>query len=303
MGGSGGGSKYDGSSEELARTREQVRLELQQQQFAADINQFLAEELVEYNQRDSQQTRDKLNAIETALTDEGYEVQDLGFGGSVAKHTYIDGLSDIDVLVFLDASHGGNPAEVIAGFADVLRDTLPASATVTTGHMAVTVTYRDGTQIQLLPATERGEHTVIPSSDGSEWRAVRPHKFTEKLTETNQRNGGGVVPAIKLAKSLIDKFPPEQRLSGYHVEALAVDAFKTYDGPKDRASMLHHLLGHAAQAVLRPSGDITGQSLHIDDQLGAASSADRQVVSRALSRTAATLTSATMVEDYRQAFE
>lgn len=303
MGGSGGGGKYSSSAEDLARIREEVRAKLQQQQLAADVNQFLAEELAEYNERDSRRTRELLDSIEEALSDQGYDVRDLGFGGSVAKHTYIDGLSDVDALVFLDESHVGSPAEVISGFADALRDTVPPSATVTTGNMAVTVTYRDGTQIQLLPATERGERTVISSSDGTEWKAVRPHKFTEKLTETNQRNGGGVVPAIKLAKSLVDKFAAAQQLSGYHMEALAVDAFKAYDGPRDRASTLHHLLGHAAQAVLRPSADITGQSLHIDDQLGPAESSARQAVSRALTRTVGALTSATSVQTYRQAFE
>lgn len=303
MGGSGGGGRYDGNPDELARTRELVLADVRRQQLAADVNQFLAELLIDYNDRDTQQTRDKLESIEATLTDQGYEVQNLGFGGSVAKHTYIDGLSDVDVLVFLDSSHGGTPAQVIAGFAETLRSSLPASATVTAGNMAVTVTYRDGTQIQLLPATERGVHTVIPSADGSAWKPVRPHKFTEKLTQTNQRNGGGVVPAIKLAKSLINKLPPAQQLSGYHMEALAVDAFKSYGGPKDRASMLHHLLTHAAQAVLRPSADITGQSLHIDDHLGAAGSTARRGVSAALTRTAATLGAATTVADYRQAFE
>jgi len=303
MGGSGGGGKYDDSAEELARTRELVRADLRRQQLAADVNQFLAELLVEYNNRDTQQTRDKLDSIDTALADQGYEVQNLGFGGSGAKHTYIDGLSDVDVLVFLDSSHGGTPAEVIAGFAQVLRNSLPASATVTAGNMAVTVTYSDGTQIQLLPATERGVHTVIASADGSAWKAVRPHKFTEKLTQTNQRNGGGVVPAIKLAKSLGNRLPPSEQLSGYHMEALAVDAFKAYGGPKDRASMLRHLLSHASQSVLRPSADITGQSLHIDDHLGAAGSTARRRVSAALTRTAATFAAATTVADYRQAFE
>lgn len=303
MGGSGSGGSYSGSAEELARTRAEVRDKLRQQQLAADVNQFLAEELAEYNARDSEGTREKLDSIEEELVAEGYDVERLGFGGSVAKHTYIDGLSDVDVLVFLDASYGGTPSEVIEGFADVLRETLPASAEVTTGNMAVTVTYRDGTQIQLLPATERGDRTVIPSPDGNRWKAVRPHKFAEKLTETNRRNGGGVVPVIKLAKSLVDRFPAAQQLSGYHMEALAVDAFRSYDGPRDRASMLHHLLGHAARAVLRPSVDITGQSLHIDDQLGGADSSARRAVSGALARTAATLRTATSPEDYRQAFE
>jgi len=304
MGGSGGGS-YSGSDEELARTREQVLRDLAQQQLTADVNQFLAEQLSGYNDRDTEAVADKLEQIEQALRDLGHDVDRLLFGGSVAKHTYVDGLSDVDSLVFLDGPTSGSPAEVLAGFANALRSLLPPSqiAAIEAGRMAVTVHYRDGTQVQLLPATERGERTVIPSPDGSHWKAVRPHKFTEKLTETNRRNGNGVVPAIKLAKALIERFPEERRLSGYHVEAIAIDAFKAYTGPRDRASMLHHLLRHAANAVLRPTGDITGQTVHIDEHLGAPESAARREIARSLRATERGLTSALSAEDYRRAFE
>lgn len=304
MGGGGGGS-YSVSDEELAETREQVRRDLAQQQLAADINQFLAEQLAGYNDRDAQTVADKLDQIERALRDLGHDVDRLLFGGSVAKHTYVNGLSDVDSLVFLAGPTSGSPAEVLAGFADALRASLPPSqiADIEVGRMAVTVTYRDATQVQLLPATERGEHTVIPSSDGSDWKAVRPHKFTEKLTETNGRNGNGVVPAIKLAKALIDRFPENRRLSGYHVEALAIDAFKTYGGPRDRASMLHHLLRHAADAVLCPTGDITKQTVHIDEHLGVAGSTARRSISGLLRATETALTSAPSEQEYRRAFE
>lgn len=304
MGGSGGGS-YSGTSDDVARTRETVRRELEQQQLAADINQFLAEQLAGYNERDTEAVREKLDHIEEALRELGHDVDRLLFGGSVAKHTYVDGLSDVDSLVFLGGDRPGSPVEVIAGFADALRASLPASEvrSIETGRMAVTVTYRDGTQVQLLPATERGERTVIPTADGTGWKAVRPHKFTEKLTETNRRNGGGVVPAIKVAKALIDQFPEANRLSGYHIEALAVDAFRTYSGAQDRATMLHHLLHHAAEAVLKPTGDITGQTVHIDEHLGASGSAQRRNIARSLRGTETALTSATSAEDYRHVFE
>ncbi len=304
MGGSGGGS-YSGNSEDVARTRETVRRELEQQQLAADINQFLAEQLAGYNERDTEAVREKLDDIEEALRKLGHDVARLLYGGSVAKHTYVDGLSDVDSLVFLGGDRPGSPVEVIEDFAKALRASLPPSdvRSIETGRMAVTVTYRDGTQVQLLPATERSEHTVIPSPDGTGWKAVRPRKFTEKLTETNQRNGDGVVPAIKLAKALIDRFPETHRLSGYHVEALAVDAFRAYSGARDRASMLHHLLRHAAEAVLGPTGDITGQTVHIDDHLGASGSTQRRNISRSLRATETALTSATSAEDYGRVFE
>ena len=168
------------------------------------------------------------------------------------------------------------------------------------GTLAVTVTYRDGSQVQLLPAVERDGRTSIASEDGTSWRHIRPHKFAEKLTAVNDANGGTVVPTIKLTKAVMAGLPGSQRLSGYHVEAIAVDAFKGYTGRRDRMSMLRHLVEHAASAVMRPTGDITGQSVHVDGHLGPAASAARESVQQGLRRLAARLGQATSAADLRR---
>jgi hypothetical protein len=303
MGGSG--SRDTSSSSDIKSLRDEVRRRLEQQELLAEENGFLAEQLAAYNDRDVDTIRDRLAEIEEAATDLGHEIEKLLFGGSIAKHTYVSGLSDIDALVFLGDTAGRAPADVLNSFADALRSRLDMSQIreIGVGHMAVTITYTDGSQLQLLPATEQGEHTVIPSQDGTSWRQVRPHKFVEKLSQVNSANGNGVVPAIKLAKALLDKLPAEQKLSGYHVEALAVDAFKAYGGPRDRASMLSHLVEHASSAVLRPTGDITGQSVHIDNSLGEANSSERRAISRSLGEIAKRLEAATNITDYRAIFD
>jgi hypothetical protein len=283
----------------------QALQELQEKKLLSERNDVLDQLLKEYNRRDTEAVAEKMSQIEEILVENGYDLDRLLFGGSVAKHTYIDGLSDIDSLVYLGENAGKSPARVLSDFASFLRAGLPADQveSVTTGTMAVTVTYRDGTSVQLLPATEQGTHTVLPSPDGQGWRAVRPHKFTEKLTRVNQDNSHQVVPAIKLAKSLMNSLPESERLSGYHVEALAVDAFKSYGQARDRASVLHHLLSHASQAVLRPTADITGQTVHIDQHLGQANSGKRQQISNSLQRLANELKNAATAEDYRAVFE
>lgn len=313
MGGSGGGSSWSGQARGRQRTtakslqelKDKARQELKERQLLAECNDVLDQLLKEYNDRDTEAVAEKMTQIEEALSDSRYELDRLLFGGSVAKHTYVDGLSDIDSLVYLGDNKGKSPAQVLDQFASILRTALPASqvASVTTGRMAVTVTYHDGTSVQLLPATEHGQRTVLPSPDGKGWRAVRPHKFTEKLTEVNQKNSHQVVPAIKLAKSLITALPETERLSGYHVEALAVDAFKSYGQARDRVSVLKHLITHASQAVLKPTSDITGQTVHIDEHLGPASSKNRQRISTSLRRIADKLANATTAHQYQAVFE
>ncbi|MBN9376213.1 MAG: nucleotidyltransferase [Cellulomonas sp.] len=249
------------------------------------INDVLAGALASLNDRDVDATRQRLDEIVAALGDLLVDVDRLLFGGSVAKHTYVDGLSDTDALVVVNEGDA-TPEDLVARFERALQSRLPLGDVreITAGRLAVTVHYLDGSEIQLLPAVERNGRTSIASEDGGSWRQIRPHKFAEKLTEVNAANSGAVIPTIKLAKAVLANLPEDQRLSGYHVEAIAVDAFRAYQGRRDRASMLQHLIAHAEKAVMSPTGDITGQSVHVDDYLGASGSEARRAVSLAIRR-------------------
>lgn len=292
MGGSGG-SSY-GSDFAPAELRRRALQDLEQQDRTLQINEVLAEALREFNDRRTEQIRERLDEIRAALGEVAIDLDRLLFGGSVAKHTYVDGLSDVDALVVVNSD--ATPGELVRRFRNALAERLGADVEVTAGRLAVTVKYRDGSEIQLLPAVERGGRTSIASEDGRSWRLIRPHKFAEKLTAVNRANAGGVVPAIKLGKAAMRGLPEHARLSGYHVEAIAVDAFKGYSGRRDPASMLVRLVEHAAHAVQRPTGDITGQSVHIDSHLGPANSSQRAAISAELSAFAARLRSCTAAE-------
>lgn len=300
--GGGGSSGYDDI--DAQSVREEAERRLAQQELLADVNDYLAELLREYNDRDTDAIRDRLDEIVEALGDAIEHIDRLLFGGSIAKHTYISGLSDVDALVILAGEAGGGPAEALEAFADAIRAALPPGAVseVAVGNLAVTIKYADGAEIQLLPARERNNVLSIASEDGSDWRDVRPQKFAEKLTEVNKVAGGGVVPAVKLVKGLLDQLPESQRLSGYHVEAIAVDAFRNYHGATNRQRMLRHLLDHAAGAVLQPTADITGQSVKIDDHLGPAGSPDRRAIAASIRRMVSRIDGATSVDDYKDLF-
>ncbi|NHA67472.1 CBASS oligonucleotide cyclase [Phycicoccus flavus] len=306
MGGSGGGrgESYIRPEDDLATVRAEIHQQLQEQEAQAEVNALLSELLAGVNSRDSELTRQRLKALQDALADFAIDVDRLLFGGSVAKHTYVDGLSDVDALVVVN-DPSARPSDLVQRFEEALirRLSIGDISSITRGNLAVTITYRDGAQVQLLPAVERDGHTSVPSWSGQEWRRIRPHKFAEKLTEVNASNGGAVVPTIKLAKALIQNaVPSDSRLGGYHVEAIAVSAFGSYTGRRDRDSMLKHLIGACAEAVLRPTGDITGQSVHIDDHLGDARSPARRKVSAAFARLKGQLESARSAAHYRELF-
>ena len=137
-------------------------------------------------------------------------------------------------------------------------------ASIDSGKLAVTVTYHDGTKIQLLPAIRNEEQISIPSARADSWVQISPRQFAQRLTEVNGNQGGGVIPTIKLAKALLANQLGANAPSGYHLEALAVTAFRDYQGPRTTKQMLIRLLDTARTGVLHRLRDFTGQSLYVD---------------------------------------
>ena len=83
------------------------------------------------------------------------------------------------------------------------------------GDLAVTVVFKDGTEIQLLPALCHGEGCKIPERNTNRWsNVIYPKKFANKLTEVNQKNNNTVVPVIKIVKSINAQLPPDQTTIG-----------------------------------------------------------------------------------------
>jgi hypothetical protein len=297
------------SARDLSTLRQEVADQLDVQRVDSEVNYFLRQELLATNERDPDAVNKRLDAIQEALSTEVEEFDRLLFGGSIAKHTYVEGLSDVDSLVILkDAALAErSPEEFRAEFVRVLRARLKSGDVddILMGHLAVTVRFRDGTELQLLPAVQRGDSIAISSSDGLQWRTrINPRAFTDQLTAVNGANGGMVVPVIKLAKQVAASAIPEQnRPSGYLLEAIATEAFTRYQGPRTPKSMLSYLMRFASDRVKVPTPDPTGQSRNADDALGPAGSPIRQELARRLSAIADTMEKGRDVDDWRRLFE
>ena len=152
---------------------------------------------------------------------------------------------------------------------DILRLRLPKDVDVHHGRMAVTIEYKDGMKLQLLPALRTNDGRLqVPSSRRDGWSSIDPQGFERALSRRNQQCGGKLIPTIKLVKAIIGTLPEPQRLSGYHIESLAIEAFRNYDGPKTTAAMLPAFFERAKELVLTPIHDSTGQSVHVDGYLG-----------------------------------
>ena len=134
----------------------------------------------------------------------------------------------------------------------------------------------------------------VPSSRRDDWSRIDPGGFQGALTRRNDECGRKLVPTIKLAKAINGGLPDSQRLSGYHLESLAVAAFRGYDGKKTTDVMLPAFFERARDLVLRPIRDSTGQSVHVDGHLGPENSAARVGMSHILGRIAKRMRNATV---------
>ena len=291
MGGSGAGGIFRGS--DIESLREEARRRLEESQIDSAVNSLLQQELTSINDRDAEVINGHLDTIQETLADRGHQVERLRFGGSVAKHTYVDGLSDVDALVLLEGEtiEEQSPDEVRRDFADSLRRALPQANVkdIREGAMAITIEYTDGTEIQVLPAARTSKGIVVSSWDGKSWSSIQPQAFAQALTKSNQDQGGRVVPTIKLAKAVFANKLGEGEVNGYHVEALAIEAFRAYSGPRTPKAMLTHFVQHASERVLSPIRDVTGQSRDVDEYLEEANSASRRSLSHSLTELARTM--------------
>jgi len=292
MGGGSGGIFRSTSPEEYKIKIKESLKTTQNEAFETTVSGKIDEVLLSYNNRDRETVKKHLNEIKIAVSEDISGSIDTIYGGSVKKHTYVDGLSDIDVLMRIDKSELINlsPQEILQYVKQkIIEKKVPGVTEVSIGNLAVTVSFSDGTEIQILPAIKRGDGYKIPKSNSNEWSDVcRPDKFAEKLTEVNQNCNNKLIPTIKLIKAINSQLPEDQQLTGYHIESIAIEVFKNYpessEHPKTPKAMLEYFYEKSPEIIKTQIKDKTGQSFHVDDYLGSNNSELRFRISYAYDR-------------------
>ena len=289
MGGGGGGVYNNYSPEEYQRKIRESLEKTRDEAYETEVAKFINEILADYNSRDVEAVRDHLDEIKEMIEEDIGGTTNLLFGGSVRKNTYVEGLSDVDILVTIEKSELSDlpPKDILEYVSSKLEENLVNIEDIRVGNLAVTVIFSDGIEIQLLPAIKRGDGFKIPTGRGNDWsKVIRPDKFATRLTEVNQLNSEKVIPAIKLVKGINSQFPENQQLTSYHIESIAIEAFKSYPDskPKTTKTMLEHFFEKASETVKSPIKDKTGQSINVDEYLGPENSVNRFQISHTLDR-------------------
>jgi hypothetical protein len=306
MAGGGGASYFPTRPDRLQGLIKKTLEETEQKSLEVDVNEYLQQLLAKMNERDSERTQRYIEEIHGILGQE-LEIEKFLFGGLVAKHTFVDGLSDVDALVVMNKKEleGRSPHEVRKDFFDSLDAGLTRDkvTSLDQGTMAVTVRYADGTEIQLLPALRRGREICIADEAGTRWKSINPKAFHRELTRANTRLNSALIPTIKLAKSILSVLPEALRPTGYHVEALTLETTKGYRGPKTVKSILMHVLTAASSRVLSPIADITNQSVTVDAHLGKKNSDLREKLSLGIASIARRVNAASTLDRWKEIVE
>jgi len=283
MGGSGGGY-FTSNIKDLKDKMNDTTKEIDRKEYDAGVASLLSDLLSKYNNRDVNAINTHIEEILNAVEGKIDEHLDIKFGGSVSKHTFVDGISDIDTLLIINDSKlsDKSPEAVKKTIASILKERFP-NTEISVGNMAITVSFSDY-DIQVLPALKSAGKVMIPEVSDNSWAKIDTKIFASTLTRMNDKKGSKVIPIIKLAKAIISKLPEKQKLSGYHVESLAVSIFNNYNDELTSKTMLKHFFQQASQMVLSPTQDKTGQSVNVDEYLGNKNSLSRQLVSSTLDR-------------------
>lgn len=299
MGGSGGffGDKnLTPKPDEVARTIREAIDNSKFKVYELEIDNLIGSLISKINDRDHEEIRNRLETFKDILEKEIEGTVDLRYGGSVAKHTYVDGLSDIDSLVYLNNSEltSKSPDEVKSYFFDKVKKAFK-NEEIIQGNLAVTIKFKTGSEIQLLPAVKFKSGYKIASENNQWSNIINPDRFAKLLRGTNIRMRGKLLPVVKLAKSIISNLPEGLRISGYHAEAISISAFYNYKGDRKIRPMLKHFFSEASKIVLKTIKDKTGQSTHVDDYLGKNNSLNRKILSNRFDQINRSMTNADLM--------
>ena len=177
MGGSGSSFDWVRNPSESASKLREAEINSISQEFETSVNADINNLLTNINNRDTEAIQKHIDEVKKAIETFIDGTIDIRYGGSVSKHTYVDGLSDIDTLAIINNSELSDktPAEVKTYFLERLKERFP-NTDIREGKLAVTLKYSDGVELQVLPALKTQTGFKI-AYDDTNWNTTNPRNF------------------------------------------------------------------------------------------------------------------------------
>ena len=145
--------------------------------------------------------------------------------GSYSRHTAIEMIPDVDVLLFVPADQlERTPNAVLLELHTVLEDYPAAEINAEGQRRSVRLELpADDLCLDIVPAVadEGLDHALkVPDRPQQEWIPSDPLGYAERLTRVNQEQGGKLVPLVKMLKAWRDEQMLRRRPKSYVIEVL-----------------------------------------------------------------------------------
>lgn len=158
--------------------------------------------------------------------------------GSYARHTAINNIKDVDILLIVNSDYYNRPVEVVLDAVSSALYGLPKklgyTGEVTTRRRqrrSVNVSFKEaGVSLDIVPAVARNgmsKPLEIPDREWTKWVKTHPLGYGDALSRINQQYGGKVVPLIKLLKQWRDAHMSYRRPKSYWLESLVFNLVST----------------------------------------------------------------------------
>jgi hypothetical protein len=196
--------------------------------------------------------------------------------GSYPRHTRLDPLDDIDIIVVVDSTDrwDNDPETAMTAAGEAVRPDFPGCS-IRLGAHAAKVKPKDppipDVHLDIVVATETDDGTILEISERepeSNWKKSDPEAHATKLTEANDAWTKRLKPAIKQAKHW-NRNAEGDPLRSFLVEALALRIF-TGEGDISAAKMAQKFFNEAKTAILTPTKSPAVPDGYVDGDMTAA---------------------------------
>jgi hypothetical protein len=227
----------------------------------------------------------------------GHQTQVM-ISGSLPKGTFVKGISDIDLLAIRKARTFTciSPRQLRHSILEALYAGI-SPARVTEDRFAAKVD-APPLSIHIVPCVYALSQVGFPVSE-CEWTPIRPHIFAARLYRRNEHLRGKLTTAIRLAKVILNNLGHYPRVSGCHIEALALMATARIVSHHDILSILSSILSFSARRIVEPTRDVTLQTRHVDAHLGKAFSQERRSLAAQIATVAEAISRSRAQSNYK----
>ncbi len=203
--------------------------------------------------------------------------------GSIIKGTYVHGLSDIDILIFLNKKDLSNakPKIIQNRILNILKKYFSKQNMKKDKEAVNVFINKNHVKVQIVPAVFKNEKIFFPTIGGERWKRINPDIFSNLLKEQDKKLKRKLTLSIRIAKIIMSNFSKNYCLTSHHLEVLSYLSSKNSKN-KSILDLLSNIFSYSSNRIMGPVKDSSRQVKSIDEYLGPKGNLKRKRISNKL---------------------